>query len=121
MLRCLRTALHSAAKRIAVARKAKSLSFGEGVWPARLQSTMAHSSAAPIFIPGEKVRELVTMRDVIEEVRRALRWFSSGAAEGSVVQPVRTALPVQQYGGWVMDGYEGHDILLYQFPTAYLA
>ena len=60
---------------------------------------MAHGSVAPLFIPGEKVRELVTMKDVIEEVGRALQWFSSGEAEGGVVQPVRSVVPVQQHGG----------------------
>ena len=56
--------------------------------------------AAPPFIPGAKVRELVTMRDLIAEVGRALQWFSEGE-KGGVFQPVRSVVPVQEHGGCV--------------------
>ena len=56
--------------------------------------------ATPPFIPGTKVRELVTMRDLIAEVGRALQWFSEGE-EGGVIQPVRSVVPVQEHSGYV--------------------
>ncbi len=62
---------------------------------------MADPNAGPPYISHEKVRQLVTMGDLIEEVGRALQWFSDGQAEGGVVQPVRVALPVEQHQGYI--------------------
>ncbi len=64
---------------------------------------MAHSSAAPPYISAEMVRQLVSMGALIEEVGRALQWFSDGEAEGGVVQPVRQAIPVQEHEGYLND------------------
>ena len=60
------------------------------------------AAAPPIYISAKQVRDLVTMRDVIEETGRALQWFSAGEAEGGVVQPVRSVVPVEEHGGYAM-------------------
>lgn len=60
------------------------------------------SSGAVPFISGHQVRLLVSMADLIQEMRRALELFSAGPAEGGVVQPVRSMVPVEERGGWVV-------------------
>ena len=57
------------------------------------------AAASPLFIPAEKVRELVSMRDLIELMERSLQWFSAGEAEGGVVQPLRSVVHVQDHDG----------------------
>lgn len=56
-------------------------------------------AAAPPFIAAQKVRQLVTMRDLIEVVGPALQWFSASEAEGGVVQPLRSVVDVRDHNG----------------------
>ena len=55
------------------------------------------AASSPLFIPAEKVRELVTMREVIDVVGQSLQWFSAGEVEGGVVQPLRTVVHVPDH------------------------
>ena len=53
------------------------------------------ASASPPYISAGKIRELVSMRDVINVVERGLEDFSNG----KVVQPVRSVLETTEHGG----------------------
>lgn len=53
---------------------------------------------APLYIPSCTIRELVSMKDVIDAMEDALKWFSEG---GQVVQPVRTVVPIEQHAGFL--------------------
>lgn len=61
---------------------------------------MASVSAAPLFISESDVRGLVTMTDLVEVLGPAFRSFSAGVP-GDVIQPVRTAVPVDDHNGSV--------------------
>jgi len=49
----------------------------------------------PLLLKESHLRELLTMRDLVPLMERALADLSAG----SVVQPVRTAIPVEAHGG----------------------
>ena len=51
---------------------------------------------APLYISSCMIKDLVSMKDVVVAMQDALRWFSE---RNQVVQPVRTVVPVEQYGG----------------------
>jgi len=57
------------------------------------------AAAPPLFIAAQKVRQLVTMRDLIEVVGPAMQWFSASEAEGGVVQPLRSVVDVRDHNG----------------------
>lgn len=62
---------------------------------------MANSRAnyrGPLYVSGERVKELIGMKDVIEVVEKGLSAFSAGA-DGGVVQPVRSVVSVRDHGG----------------------
>ncbi len=48
-------------------------------------------SSPPLYISGPEVRGLVSMTDLMEAMRPAFQWFSTGR----VVQPLRTTTPFQ--------------------------
>jgi thiomorpholine-carboxylate dehydrogenase len=52
--------------------------------------------AAPIVITEDQVRDVLTFRELIPAIERALIDFSAGRVQ----QPIRTVLPVPQQGGW---------------------
>ena len=56
-----------------------------------------------LLLRGSHLRQLLTMRDLVPLMERALAAFSSG----TVVQPVRTMIPVEAHGGFlaVMPAY----------------
>ncbi len=53
--------------------------------------------AAPVYISANEVEELVSVREVIDVLDKALA--ATGTAEGGVVQPVRTVIPVEKHEG----------------------
>ena len=61
-------------------------------------SSAAQSALPFVYIPGEMVKELVQMPELIEEMGKGLEWFSAGH-EGGVVQPVRSVVPVDKHAG----------------------
>ena len=52
--------------------------------------------SAPLYISRQKVKELITMAEVIQVVQKGLEAFSSG----KVVQPVRSVVPVAEAEGY---------------------
>ena len=54
------------------------------------------ASAGPPYINAAKIRELVSMREIIDAVERGLADFSSG----KVTQPVRSVLEATEHGGY---------------------
>lgn len=62
------------------------------------REAMAESSLPFVYIPGDEVRELVSMSDMIEEISKGLQWVSAGA-QGGVIQPVRSVVEVNKYSG----------------------
>ncbi|HXC94376.1 MAG TPA: hypothetical protein VNU92_01690, partial [Edaphobacter sp.] len=54
------------------------------------------SSDKLIVVTEEQVREVLTYDDLIPAIRKALMEFSAGR----VVQPLRSVLKVDGYGGW---------------------
>ena len=65
----------------------------------RVAQTMAESSSLPfVYIPGEEVKRLVSMSDMIEEISKGLQWVSAGP-QGGVIQPVRSVVEVNKYSG----------------------
>jgi alanine dehydrogenase len=56
---------------------------------------MSEAPPAVLLLKESHLRRLITMRDLVPLMERALAAFSSGA----VVQPLRTALPVEAHGG----------------------
>ncbi|XP_078521192.1 ketimine reductase mu-crystallin [Lissotriton helveticus] len=67
-------------------------------------------SARPAFIAAEVVEEFLKFPELIQQLERALANFSRGA-EGGVVQPLRTIVPVAKYSGFlgVMPAYSAED------------
>ena len=57
------------------------------------------SDVAPLYIPGRRVKELVSMGDVLKAVETGLGAYSR--PDGGVVQPVRSVVPVTEHSGWV--------------------
>ena len=55
------------------------------------------SESAPLYITGKRVRELVSMGDVIKAVETGLGAYSR--QDGGVVQPVRSVVPVKEHAG----------------------
>ena len=55
--------------------------------------------SAPLYIPGSRVKELVSMEDIVKVVETGLGAFSR--PDGGVVQPVRSVIPVTEHSGWV--------------------
>lgn len=53
--------------------------------------------AGPVYISASEVKELVSMRDIIDVLGKAMAAASTEG--GGVVQPVRTAVPVQKHEG----------------------
>jgi thiomorpholine-carboxylate dehydrogenase len=53
-------------------------------------------STGPIGITEDQVREALSFRELIPAIEHALIDFSAGRVQ----QPVRTILPVPEYGGW---------------------
>lgn len=51
---------------------------------------------APLYISSCAIKELVSMKDVVDVMQDALRWFSE---RDQVVQPVRTVVPIEQHAG----------------------
>ena len=51
-----------------------------------------------IFISGEVVKSVASMKDVVDVVEKGLLAFSTGG----VVQPVRSVVPVAEHGGYVV-------------------
>ncbi|XP_074866816.1 ketimine reductase mu-crystallin isoform X2 [Carettochelys insculpta] len=69
------------------------------------------SAAPPVFLGSDVVeKHLHSASLLIPSLEAALANFSSGA-EGGVVQPMRTVVPVQKYGGFlgVMPAYSARD------------
>ena len=60
---------------------------------------MAHCGG-PLYISGQRVKELVGIKDVFEVVEKGLVAFSSGA-NGGVIQPVRSVIPISDHSGCV--------------------
>ena len=54
--------------------------------------------SVPLYIPGSRVKELVSMEDVMKVVETGLGAFSR--QDGGVVQPVRSVVPVTEHSGW---------------------
>ena len=54
-----------------------------------------------IFISGEVVKSVASMKDVVDVVEKGLLAFSTGG----VVQPVRSVVPVAEHGGYVSSLY----------------
>ena len=51
--------------------------------------------SGPLYISGDEIKKVVCMKDVISVVEKGLEAFSSG----TVVQPVRTVVPVTEHNG----------------------
>ena len=55
--------------------------------------------SAHLYIPGgSRVKELVSMEDVVKVVETGLGAFPR--PDGGVVQPVRSVVPVTEHSGW---------------------
>ncbi|XP_065826754.1 ketimine reductase mu-crystallin-like [Oscarella lobularis] len=67
---------------------------------------MADEEGPPLYISSSKVKELLNLQELISQIETALKNFSN-KTNSSVVQPVRTVVPVEQYGGFlgVMPAY----------------
>ena len=50
-----------------------------------------------VFISGEVVKSVASMKEVVDVVEKGLLAFSTGG----VVQPVRSVVPVAEHGGYV--------------------
>ena len=59
---------------------------------------MADEEGPPLYISSSKVKELLNLQELISQIETALKNFSN-KTNSSVVQPVRTVVPVEQYGG----------------------
>ena len=57
----------------------------------------AHADAAPLYIGAAKVEELLQPEEVIPVTEKALIDFSQ--RDGSVVQPLRGLVPVEEHKG----------------------
>ena len=55
------------------------------------------NDGAPLYIPGRRVRELVSMGAVLKAVETGLGAYSR--QDGGVVQPVRSVVPVTEHSG----------------------
>ena len=56
----------------------------------------------PLYISGQRVKELLGMKDVLEVVEKGLIAFSAGA-DGGVIQPVRSVIPIRDHSGLVLE------------------
>lgn len=54
--------------------------------------------SAPLYISAQTIRELVSMKDVIDVVEKGLQAFSSQ----EVIQPVRSVVPISDHEGFVI-------------------
>ena len=54
-------------------------------------------AAGPVFISANEVENLVSMRDIINVLDKAM--MAASTKGGGVVQPVRSRVPVEKHGG----------------------
>ena len=59
---------------------------------------MAAGESHILFLTEKDVKSLLSMKELIPLIERALGNFSGGPT-GGVVQPVRSVVPVQDHGG----------------------
>lgn len=59
---------------------------------------MAAGESKIVFLTEKNVKSLLSMKELIPLIERALGNFSGGAS-GGVVQPVRSVVPVQDHEG----------------------
>lgn len=59
---------------------------------------MAAEESHILFLTEKDVKSLLSMKELIPLIERALGNFSGGST-GGVVQPVRSVVPVQDHGG----------------------